>query len=97
MRDLQATLRQRDPDAYRAFVSRWEHLHQRGAAQRLLAMDDAALSERIARMILDQPALADLHPEARRSLGQQADTGAAPSRTVRLRRRPYRAGRPPES
>jgi hypothetical protein len=60
-----AMLRLRSPAAYRAFVERWRDLHQRGAAERLLAMDDAALRRRLEHMILDTPDLADLHASAR--------------------------------
>ena len=62
---LQAMLRERSPRAYRAFLQHWRDLHQRGAAERLLAMDDATLRWRIERMILDIPTLADLHESAR--------------------------------
>jgi hypothetical protein len=63
---MQAMLRQRSPQAYRDFLRRWRDLHQRGAADRLLAMSDEALRLRIEHMILDTPALADLHGSARR-------------------------------
>jgi hypothetical protein len=76
VQDLLATLRTRDPQAYRAFVARWRDLHQRGAVERLLAMDDDALRLRMERMILDNPALADLHAGAGEYLSAR---GAAPS------------------
>jgi hypothetical protein len=63
--ELQAMLRQRDPQAYRAFLRRWRDLHQGGVADRLAAQDDASLRLRVERMILDTPALADLHESAR--------------------------------
>ncbi len=85
IRALHAMLRQRSPAAYRLFLAQWQALHQRGAAQRLLEMDDAALRLRIEQMILDQPGLADLHPSARAYLRQRS---APPVRAVRLRRRP---------
>jgi hypothetical protein len=68
--DLQAMLRQRSPAAYRAFLTRWRDMHERGVAQHLVAMDDAALRLRIERMILDLPALADLHDAAWEYLAQ---------------------------
>ena len=58
-------LRQRSPQTYRAFLRKWRDLHQRGVADRLAAQSDAALRLRIERMILDMPALADLHESAR--------------------------------
>jgi hypothetical protein len=64
-RELQEMLRQRSPDAYRAFLRKWRDLHQRGAAAALLAADDDTLRLRLERMILDLPALADLHASAR--------------------------------
>jgi hypothetical protein len=89
---LLETLRTRDPATYRAFVSRWRDLHQRGAAERLLASDDATLRLRMERMILDNPALSDLHADARDYLaarGAGLPPGAPPGErpTVRLRRR----------
>jgi hypothetical protein len=72
-------LRQRDPQAYRAFIRQWRDLHQRGAAEQLLAMDDAALRLRMEHMILSTSALQDLHPSAREYIetqeGQTADGG----------------------
>jgi hypothetical protein len=64
-REMHEVLRTRDPAAYRDFVNRWRDLHQRGAAERLLATDERALRVRMEHMILDQPALADLHEAAR--------------------------------
>jgi hypothetical protein len=92
VQDLLATLRTRQPAAYRAFLGRWRELHQRGAAEQLLASDDAALRLRMERMILDNPVLADLHGAARDYLaahGAARAPQAAPGggRTVRLRRR----------
>lgn len=66
-------LRRRSPEAYRAFVAQWRDLHQRGVAERLRAMDDAALRHRMERMILDQPGLADLHESARAYLHEHRD------------------------
>ncbi len=67
-------LRTRDPRAYRAFIGKWQDLHQRGAAERLLAMDDEALRLRMEHMILSTPALADLHAAAREYVdGQPRD------------------------
>jgi hypothetical protein len=63
--EMQVMLRRRDPQAYRAFIRQWRDLHQRGAAEQLLAMDDAALRLRIEHMILSTPALQDLHESAR--------------------------------
>lgn len=57
-------LRQRSPAAYRAFLRKWGHLHEGNVADRLAKMDDASLRLRIERMIVDTPALADLHPSA---------------------------------
>jgi hypothetical protein len=71
--ELRAMLRQRDPAAYRAFLVRWRDLHERGAAQRLAQLDDAALRQRIERMIIDLPALADLHPSARAYLDSHGE------------------------
>ena len=62
---LQTMLRQRSPEAYRAFLRRWREVHERGVAERLAGQDDAALRLRIERMILDTPALAELHESAR--------------------------------
>jgi hypothetical protein len=67
-------LRQRSPAAYRDFLARWRDLHQPGVAARLLAMDDIALRARIERIILDQPAMADLHDEAQRYLQEHGET-----------------------
>jgi hypothetical protein len=64
-REMETMLRTREPQAYRTFIRTWSELHQRGAAERLLAMDDAALRLRMEHMILSTPALADLHAEAR--------------------------------
>ncbi|MBI3974111.1 MAG: hypothetical protein HY332_22765 [Chloroflexi bacterium] len=66
--ELQSMLRRRDPAAYRAFIRKWRDLHQRGAAERLLAMSDEALRLRIEHMILDMPTLSDLHESAREYL-----------------------------
>jgi hypothetical protein len=66
--ELQQMLRKRSPQAYRAFLRRWRGLHERGVAERLAAMDDAALRRRIEHMILDNPGLADLHDSARETL-----------------------------
>src|SRR2546423_12725086 len=63
--EMQAMLRLRDPAAYRVFVAKWRDLHQRGAAEQLLKMDDDALRLRIEHMILSTPSLTDLHPVAR--------------------------------
>ncbi len=97
VQDLLATLRTRDPAAYRAFVARWRDLHQRGAAERLLAMDDDALRLRMERMILDNPALTELHAGAgeflsARGPGGGGAAGATGGHTVRLRRRRRRLG-----
>lgn len=66
--ELQAMLRRRSPGAYRAFLAKWRDLHERGVADRLSAQDDGMLRLRIERMILDLPALADLHESAREYL-----------------------------
>jgi hypothetical protein len=106
IQELRATLRRRDPAAYRAFVARWRDVLQRGAAERLLATDDATLRLRMERMILDNPGLADLHAEARAHLAAHGVTPRAtpsergarprPRRTVRLRRRRAGGDRTPE-
>ena len=94
-RALAACVRLQDPGAYRTFVQEWRGLIQRGAAERLIEMDDDSLSVRLANMALDDPGLADLHASARATLRQYgiADDvrGARPvarsgSGTVRLRR-----------
>lgn len=70
-------LRRRSPQMYRAFLQKWRDLHDRGAAERLAAADDAALRRRIERMILDVPALSDLHESARAYLAERGgDHGA---------------------
>jgi len=79
-RDLQEMLRQRSPEAYRVFLRRWKDVHERGVAERLVKQSDAALRLRLERMILDTPALADLHDSARAYVaqhGSQAATAAA--------------------
>ena len=68
--EMQDMLRQRDPVAYRAFIRKWRDLHQRGAADQLLRMDDAALRLRLEHMILSTPSLADLHDSARRYISE---------------------------
>lgn len=73
--ELTEMLRRRDPAAYRDFVRRWHDLHQRGAAEKLVAMDDASLRARIERMILDTATLADLHESARAYLAEHGDAG----------------------
>ena len=75
--ELQAMLRQRSPQAYRAFLRKWRDLHQRGVADRLASQSDAALRLHLERMILDMPALADLHESARAYLDRH---GSAPGR-----------------
>jgi hypothetical protein len=87
--DLLAMLPLRSPGAYRAFVRRWRDLLQRGAAERLLAMDDAALRRRLEHMILDAPPLADLHESARAYLAEHA---APPPATAAARRPGPRPG-----
>ncbi|MGH2352671.1 MAG: hypothetical protein ACRDI2_03500 [Chloroflexota bacterium] len=83
--ELQAMLRQRSPQAYRAFLREWRDLHQRGVADRLATMDDAALRLRLERMILDMPALADLHESARAYLREHgAAVPAEPAGTPAL-------------
>ncbi len=62
---LQAMLRKRSPEAYRAFLREWSDMHERGVAERLAKQNDATLRLRIERMILDTPALSDLHESAR--------------------------------
>jgi hypothetical protein len=71
-----AMLRRRNPAAYREFLQQWGDLHERGVAGRLAGLDDAALRLRIERMILDIPALADLHDSAREYVAQHADSEA---------------------
>jgi hypothetical protein len=72
--ELQAMLRERSPAAYRAFLARWRDIHERGAAERIAQLDDAALRLRLERMILDLPALADLHPSAREYIERAGGT-----------------------
>ena len=69
-RALQEMLRQRSPAAYRAFLRTWRDVHDRGVVERLSKQDDAALRLRIERMILDTPALEDLHESAQDYLRQ---------------------------
>jgi hypothetical protein len=76
---MQAMLRRRDPQAYREFLHKWRDLHERGVAERLAAQDDATLRLRIERMILDTPALADLHESARRYVEAHAPPGSPPT------------------
>ena len=64
-RELIEMLRQRSPAAYRAFLEKWSDVHERGAAARIATQSDDALRLRVERMILDTPALADLHESAR--------------------------------
>ena len=94
-RALSACVRLQDPSAYRDFVHEWSGLIQRGAADRLVQMDDDALAVRLARMALDDSELTDVHPRARATLkryGVVADRGLSAAsepvraRTVRLRR-----------
>ena len=95
-RALAACVRLQDPDAYRSFVQEWRGLIQRGAAERLIDMDDDSLSVRLASMALDDPGLADVHASARATLRRHGVagevSGAVPVgrsrvRTVRLRMR----------
>lgn len=82
-RELQEMLRQRSPAAYRTFLRKWADVHERGVAERLAKQGDAALRLRLERMILDTPALADLHDSARAYVAQhggQAATAAAERR-----------------
>ena len=72
--EMQIMLRRRDPQAYRAFIRKWRDLHQRGAAEQLLAMDDAALRLRMEHMILSTPVLTDLHPSAREYIDEHGDS-----------------------
>jgi hypothetical protein len=67
-RALSECVRRQDPDAYRQFVRDWSGLIQKGAAERLVLMGDDALRERLARMALDDPDLADVHASARTTL-----------------------------
>ncbi len=79
-RELQEMLRQRSPAAYRAFLVKWRDVHERGVAERLAKQSDSALRLRLERMILDMPALSDLHDEARAYVAQhggQAATAAS--------------------
>ncbi|HEV2123941.1 MAG TPA: hypothetical protein VGW38_14345 [Chloroflexota bacterium] len=64
-KEMVAMLRQRSPAGYRAFLRKWSHIHEGSVADRLMKLDDAALRLRIERMILDSPALGDLHASAR--------------------------------
>lgn len=69
---LREMLRQRSPEVYRVFLRKWRDVHERGVAERLAKQDDAALRLRIERMILDTPALTDLHESARAYVEQHA-------------------------
>lgn len=71
-KEMVVMLRQRSPAAYRAFLSKWSHVHEGNVANRLMKLDDAALRLRIERMILDTPTLADLHASARAYIEQRA-------------------------
>lgn len=73
----------------------WRGLIQRGAAERLVAMDDAALAVRLARMALDDGALVDIHAGARATLAEHgmefasavaSRKGSSRLNTVKLRR-----------
>ena len=64
-REMVEMLRKRSPAAYREFLMTWGEVHEKGVAGRLAKQSDAALRLRIERMILDTPALADLHESAR--------------------------------
>ena len=78
-RELHEMLRQRSPAAYRTFLRKWADVHERGVADRLAKQSDAALRLRLERMILDTPALTDLHESAREYFarhGGQAATAA---------------------
>jgi hypothetical protein len=81
--ELRAMLRKRSPQAYRAFLRTWRDVHERGVAERLAQQSDAALRLRIERMILDIPALSDLHASARDYVSQngggQAASATAPA------------------
>ena len=68
---MKEMLRQRSPAAYRAFLKKWAGVHERGVAERLAKLDDATLRLRIERMILDTPALADLHESAREYVSER--------------------------
>jgi hypothetical protein len=96
-RELEACVRLQDPVAYRRFVVEWRGLIQPGAAERLVDMDDDALTVRLAQMALEDPSLADVHAAARTTLARHGVEVEAPkgsvrplarSRTVRLRRLP---------
>ena len=75
-RALQGMLRQRSPAAYRAFLTRWRDVHERGVAERLAEQSDAALRLRLERMILDTPSLSDLHDDARGYVAQHSAQAA---------------------
>ena len=94
---LAECVRLQDPAAYRQFVDEWRGLIQKGSADRLIEMDDAALAVRLARMAIEDPGLIDVHSRARVTLRQYgivveiAGGGretSSRSRTVRLRRPP---------
>ena len=78
-RELQQMLRQRSPAAYRAFLAEWRDVHERGVAERLARQSDAALRLRLERMILDLPALSDLHDAARAYVAQHSGQAATAS------------------
>ncbi|HEU5316702.1 MAG TPA: hypothetical protein VFX49_11370 [Chloroflexota bacterium] len=71
-RELVEMLRQRSPAAYRAFLTKWRDVHERGAAERIAKQSDDALRLRIERMILDMPALMELHASARAYIAAHA-------------------------
>ena len=94
-RALAACVRLQDPASYRSFVQEWRGLIQRGAADRLIEMDDDALSVRLANMALDDLGMPEVHAAARATLRQYGVAGdvravgpiARPGLgTVRLRR-----------
>lgn len=95
-RALAACVRLQQPDAYRAFVVEWRDLIQRGAVERLVAMDDVSLAVRLAWMALDDPDLADVHPEARATLERSGAVSARPTgiRPVKVRATTVRLRRP---
>jgi hypothetical protein len=71
---LREMLRKRSPAAYREFLREWKEVHERGVAERLGSQDDAALRLRIERMILDTPALEDLHASAREYVARRGQS-----------------------
>lgn len=89
--DLRTMLLAQDPHSYRVFLDRWRDLHQRGIADRLIAMPDDALRVRLARMGLADPTLAVVHEVCTATLlavGEEVSIGHADPNPASAPRRP---------